>query len=93
MSDWNNDVFPWSDPSDPWVRRSYIGDWELPLVEAEGEERIACFYDSDGQCEQINLSDLSSEDEDSDERSTARAYPRVCLRRTRRGYFYTIIAR
>lgn len=92
MSDWNQQESPWSDPSDVWTRRSYIGDDTEVAIVADTEKRIACFYDSDGEKEEFDLSDISSEDED-DEEKIVTTYPRVRLRRTQKGYFYMIVAR
>lgn len=94
MSDWNQQVSPWSHPSDAWAGRSYIGDdVELEVVE-DTEKRIACFYDSDGEKEEFDLSDLSSEDEEeNNEEKIVNIYPRVRLRRTKKGFFYMIVAR
>lgn len=95
MSDWRTDDFPWADESDSWFRRSYIGDDDsaLQFENVEREKRIACFYDSDGEKEEIDLSDLSSEDDEANQKSAPCAYPRIRFKRTKNGYLYTIIAR
>ena len=92
MSDWNQQVSPWLDRTDAWTGRSYIGDEVDSQSVEDMEKRIACFYDSDGEKEEFDLSDLSSADEEEEEK-IAHDYPRVRLRKTKKGFFYMIVAR
>lgn len=86
MSDWEKDEYPWLEKSDPWFRRSYIGDTEIvEITRTDGaEKRIAVFYDSEGEREEIDVSDISDGEEEQSN-VTGRSF-RLRLKRTRNGF-------
>ena len=65
MGDWNIDEYPWLNINDPWYGRAYIGDeYDIPYLEIDPpDKRIAVFYDSEGEEEEFDISDIEDQEE------------------------------